>query len=207
MTTTENSNWALLIDGSALFFGQRSVSPERNMDYRVLADILQTAGKPQTPPRPALFFTAVDDSNEKQSKFNQYIGDLGWNVRQIAPQEAFIINALLTNPAPSVTRFDSMIAYVLGRLCSASPPSVSGVVIVSDSWTLAGPIRDCVSRGMPVTFAFFGGVVDQRWHRVFRDAERNGQSLKFLDLDMHASNLFSRPRSQQRRDDLIPDVP
>src|ERR1041384_7209116 len=39
---TENhaQRWALLVDGSALFFGQKKVSPDRNMNYAELDTVL-----------------------------------------------------------------------------------------------------------------------------------------------------------------------
>src|SRR5262249_30523941 len=159
--------WALLVDGSALFFGQRTVSPDRNLDYYNLNEFLRNHAinrclKHPADPKPAYFFTAADEANEKQQKFHHMISELGWNVRTFPPHAAFIGNPLLGGSDVRLTRFDAMIAYCLGRLREPCP--VQHIFIISDSWPLAGPVLDCVKRNTPVTMVFFGQVIDPRWH-------------------------------------------
>ncbi|MGA2441049.1 MAG: hypothetical protein ABSH08_08825 [Tepidisphaeraceae bacterium] len=195
---------SLLVDGSALFFGQRAASPDRNLDYTVLLDLMQRHGQHQWPARPAYFFTAADEANEKQAKFHQMIqGQLGWTVRQMPPHEAVVSNTLLNDGPSRIIRFDALIAYSLGRL--AGRPDVSRVFIISDSWPLAACIKDCVGRGTPVTVCFFGDFIDTRFHKLFR--EYDASKLDFLDLE-HEPRLFNRPRPTLRReDDVLNDLP
>src|SRR5208337_5652273 len=40
-----NPTASLLVDGSALFFGQRAASPDKNLDYTVLLDVMQNHRK------------------------------------------------------------------------------------------------------------------------------------------------------------------
>lgn len=196
-----NSKVALLIDGSALYFGQREASPDKNLDYSALVDAMRRHHNSGWPAKPAYFFTAADESNEKQAKFHQIIQkDLGWAVRQMPPHEAGIINALLTDDKSRsrIIRFDALIAYSLGRI--AGHPDVSRVFIISDSWPLASCVKDCVGRGTPVTVCFFGDFIDTRWHKLFREYEP--ARLEFLDLEREP-NLFSRPRQLVRKEDAI----
>jgi hypothetical protein len=190
-----SSEWALLADGSALFFGQRRVSPEKIMDYRELARILTEESGTVYPPSPAFFFTAADESNQKQVKFNEMIAELGWTVRPTHPGEANIINPLLFEgdaTKTSVVRFDALISYALGRLLSP-PRSGPNVMIASDSWALHLPILDAVLEGAQVTLAYFGSIIDPRWHRLFRTQT---EGLSFLDLEAFSQQLFARPREK-----------
>lgn len=195
---------ALLVDGSALFFGQRAVSPDKSLDYSVLQEMLIQRDSHGWPARPAYFFTAADEANEKQAKFHLMIsGQLGWTVRQVVPPEANTVNALLSDSTARIIRFDALIAYAMGRL--AGREDVSRIFVISDSWPLASCIKDCIGRGTPVTVCFFGDCIDQRWHKVFREAE--GSGLDFLDLERDA-RLFNRPRiSRRKEDDVLNDLP
>jgi hypothetical protein len=194
---------ALLVDGSALFFGQRAVSPDKNLDYVVLQELIQRHTAPHWPPRPAHFFTAADDSNEKQAKFHQMISNqLGWTIRQVPPPEAITANALLSDASCRIIRFDALIGYALGRL--GGRPEISRIFIISDAWPLQACIKDCIARGTPVTMCFFGDVIDQRWHRVFR--ETDPAKLEFLDLEREP-RLFNRPRLLRRKEEDVLDLP
>jgi hypothetical protein len=206
-TKTDNSapgHPALLVDGSALFFGQRDVSPDRNLDYLELDASLRRHGHDQWPARPAYFFTAADQSNEKQTKFHQMIhNELGWAVRQIAVPEAITGNALLSDQNTRIIRFDALISYALGRLAGSA--ATSRVFIISDSWPLSAPVKDCVARGTPVTMCFFGSNIDSRWHKVFREADPS--QIDFLDFETNP-RLFNRPRLPRRKeDDMLADLP
>jgi hypothetical protein len=193
---------SLLIDGSALFFGQRAASPDKNLDYEVLHEVMQKHhDNCKWPARPAYFFTAADDANEKQGKFHLMIEErFRWTVRQMLPHEARVANSLLSEtPVSKTIRFDALIAYSLARL--AGRPEVSRVFIVSDSWPLAACVKDCVGRGTPVTVCFFGDFIDTRWHKLFREYG-DSSSLDFLDLEREP-RLFNRPRQAIRREDAV----
>jgi hypothetical protein len=195
--------WAFLADGTAFFFGQRTVSPEKNLDYFRLREVIQGEADSPLPAKPALFFTAFQESNEKQVKFNDMLQcELGWNVQACPPHEAMVANPLLIDHSSRLIRFDAWIAYCLARLAG----DTERIVLISDSWPLAGPVRDCVRRGTSVTVVFFGSVIDTRWHRVFR--EMDGKGLKFCDLDPIAEWLFNRVRQSRRKEeDSLPDLP
>jgi hypothetical protein len=218
---SHTNNWFLLVDGTALFFGQRKISPDKNMNYLVLRDAIQRESGAATGPRGAFFFTASDEGNPNQVKFHDMIRSaVGWHVHPIPPHDATTANPLLDQPASMSIRFDAMIAYALGRLTASgasSTPIQSGsqqaggrlrVLVLSDSWPLAGPIKDCVARGAAVTVVFFGSLIDNRWHKVFRDAERSESGLDFFDLDVIAPRLFDRTRIAKKvHDDLLPNLP
>src|ERR1700694_5978554 len=90
--------WSLLIDGSALFFGQRQVCPEKNLDYLKLGEILANEVGSSLLPKPAFFFTAFQETNEKQLKFNDMIkNELSWNVQACPHHEATVANPLLAD--------------------------------------------------------------------------------------------------------------
>jgi hypothetical protein len=196
----------MLVDGSALFFGQRAVSPEKNLDYTELDGLLRLHAGSGSPARNALFFTAADESNEKQIKFHDMISNMGWTVHQVPPHEATVGNPLLSDQQARIIRFDAMITYAMGRL-TAGFQSVSHLVVISDSWPICAPARDCALRGKQVTIAFFGSVIDTRWHKAFREAESHNEQLKFLDLDAVHAKLFSRSRSVPRRQSRLLDLP
>jgi hypothetical protein len=195
---------AILADGTALFFGQRAASPDRNLDYIALAEALERHANVGLPAKPAIFFTAADDSNEKQAKFHQMIeGQLSWIVRQMPPHEAYVANTLLADSPSRSIRFDALIAYSLARL--AGHPNVSRVFVISDSWPLSACVRDCVGRGTPVTVCFFGDFIDTRWHKLFRESDPT--KLDFFDLQREP-RLFNRPRSISRKEtDVLNDLP
>lgn len=203
-------NIGLLTDGSAIFFGQRAVSPDKNLDYFALDEVLKKRFG-ASPLKPAYFFTAADESNEKQAKFHGVISDLGWTVRPVPPHEATVGNPLLADQNARIIRFDAMIAYALGRLASQPDESKPArIIIISDSWPLAAPVRDCTARsGIPVTMCFFGSVIDTRWHKVFRESETRNGLIEFLDLDMFAQRLFNRDRPSRRtsEEDILHDLP
>jgi hypothetical protein len=155
-------------------------------------------------PKPAFFFTAADEANEKQQKFHHLISDLGWSVRQVPPHEASVSNPLLAPQDVRLIRFDAMIAYCLGSLWQRE--ELHDIFVISDSWPLAGPVRDCVLRGKKITVVFFGQVIDTRWHRVFRESEAEGRPLSFLDLDMFLAKLFDRSRPSRRREEDVLDL-
>lgn len=203
---TESGDWALLVDGTALFFGQRAVSPDKSLDYAQLEKLLTKRIGYGTPPKTAIFFTAADDSNEKQKKFHEMlVAKLGWQLKHVPVHEATVVNPLLSEGGPKYIRFDSMISYSMGRLAAGQRP-VSRIAVVSDSWPLFGPATDCALRGVGVTMVFFGETIDIRWNKVFRKTLAEGEPLDFLDLEAFHDELFSRPRPTMTRDARLLDI-
>ena len=138
---------------------------------------------------PAIFFTSTDPGNEGQVKFNEFIeGRIGWRVVELPPSQSDVCNPAMSDERFRLIRFDALISYTLGGLL-ASNKHIKHVMVVSDSWPLHAPVNDCIDRGVPVTMAFFGQVVDPRWHNLFR-SER--EHLNFLDLDDCQDTLFQR---------------
>jgi hypothetical protein len=159
-----------------------------------------------TPPRPAYYFTANDPMNDKQQSFNNRIKDLGWAVKETAPWDASVINPLLLGLREHVSyiRFDGIIAYCLGRLVQSVEMQT---VIVSDSWGLSPAVKHAALAGMPVTIAFFGKLIDHRWHTLFRLAEMNGWPISFFDLDRHIPALFEKVAEQGSQVERLEDLP
>lgn len=188
---------ALLVDGSALFFAARALFPDRNLNYHELSKIIQThVGDLRI--EPALFFSSVDIGNEKQVKFVEFVEqNLGWTVQRVAPHEASMCNPLLTDAVFRSIRFDAWLAYALGRL--TTKPGLSKIVVVSDSWPLAGPVRECAARDKSIAVCFFGAVIDTRWHKVFRESTE-AFSIDFLDLDNYTEVLFNRARTARGKE-------
>src|SRR5256714_6023659 len=180
---------ALLVDGSALYFGQRAVSPDRNMDYGVLLDALKHRKKRPGDWHPALYFTASDQQNEKQAKFHEHLQDLRLKIVEVPPHDAVVNNPLLSEASTGrLTRFDALLCFSLGRLSAATQDLET--FIVTDSFPVALPVREAVERGVSITVAFFGSFIDTRWHRLFREAEAKHRPLYFFDLDPLAQSLF-----------------
>ena len=200
------SDCVCLIDGTALFFGQRAVSPEKTMNYHALREIFADIANRLIEPRRTYFFTATDESNEKQVKFHELIRGMGWKVIQTPAQFATVSNPLLGDADSKMIRFDAIIAYTLARLTVAG---VSQLILVSDSYPLATPVKDCVRRGANVTVAFFGSLIDSRWHHLFREEPKRPKGIEFLDLDSRIPLLFDRQQrpARRREDDWLSELP
>jgi hypothetical protein len=197
--------WLVLVDGTALYLAQRAVDPTRNMDYPKLVEILSEKAQLPWPPKAAYFFTALDETNDRQIKFNDMIKGLGFTVRTKPPSKANIVNKQLTE-APQIIRFDGVMSFVLGRTTSTlSQPEKMKLFIVSDSWGLSDAVLDCVGRNIQVTLCFFMSYLDTRWLEQLRNAKENGWPLKFVDLEEY--KLFDRPRPDLRKEKFMIDLP
>ena len=184
---------AILVDGSSLFFAARALFPDRNLNYHALNELIHARVGSDGLAKPALLFSSIDPGNDKQQKFVEFIEhQLHWDVQRIQPHDATICNPLLTDSVFRSIRFDAWIAYALGRL--AGRDEGQKVVVVSDSWSLAGPVQECAARNTSVTVCFFGSVIDTRWHKVFRDCAQDGVPVDFLDLDDDTEKLFNRAK-------------
>ena len=198
--------YAVLSDGSALFFAARQQFPERNLNYRALDRIIRTHTQGHSSDQeseargtPSILFSSIEPANEKQQKFVEFIEQqLRWSVHKVSPHDATVCNPLLTDGVFRHIRFDAWIAYAMGRLAGKEPSP--HIAIVTDSWPLAGPVQECASRGTRVTVCFFGGVIDTRWHRVVREREAEGH-VDFLDLDDYTGDLFDRAKPARGKED------
>ena len=197
----------LLVDGSALYFGQRAFSPDRNMDYEEFLRILQlTKAYPSTKFNHALYFTASDQTNEKQAKFHEHISQIGFKVFDVPPHEAFVNNPLLGEQNARLIRFDSIISYMLARFAGSTTQGLEAC-IVTDSYPVSLAVRDAARRSTMIKIAFFGSSIDTRWHRIFRESGPDGR-IRFIDLEQSSQWLFNRPRPNQRKDDyMLDDLP
>lgn len=225
---------AVFIDGSALFFAIRDLSPESNLDYRGLVDILCrefgiSSGVPVDGPKaklltvpepsgrsqasPWIFWTAASGHNEGQLKFLAFVEEkLRITVRRFSPGDSLTVDPqalLAASSAPHLkdraTRFDSSIAYMIGRLADTHQ-----VIVVSDSFALAEPmVRAMRSRWErygqspqpPNVLAFFGRSLDSRWRSILEAGtfgDPNGGVLRFFDLDKHSEQLFGTRREVER---------
>lgn len=205
-------SWSLFVDGSAIWSvvknRPRPNEREKNsssISYSALAAILNINMTPegQQPknPSPAFFFTGADHPN----KLHSFLATLGWTVRTTLFDEANVINPVwFRGNAPLWVRFDSPIAYCIGRLVEKW--SVSGaasatvghspdgeektICVVTDSFGLVGPIMDAVGKQVRVVLSFFGTKLDSRWHKTRDDATAAGLPLTFLNLDNYLVDLF-----------------
>ncbi len=185
---TVTKSTSLLVDGSALFLSSRAIETEHPLDYRRLAQKLMEKLKVESF-RPAIFFTSFDSGNEGQLKFLNFIRDMmAWQVEAVPFSEAALMPQSERDASRPYVRFDSRIAFSLGRLAGRS-----NVVVVSDAYSLASPILETARRGSNIALAFFSRALDPRWLKHLRDA-RSG--IQFIDLDLWLDELFGGNRSE-----------
>lgn len=112
--------------------------------------------------------------------FEQLRGN-GWKIPVLTPRQSVTIigtssgckEATIISPEDNV-RFDTQIAFALGRLAGEA----SKVVVISDSFALAGPILQSIDRGTKVELAFFTEELDRRWLDL-----KNINGLTFRNLN------------------------
>jgi hypothetical protein len=180
---------ALLIDGTAVYFRSREGRSEQRLDYEGLNRVLLAeAGISSFDP--ALFFTTYDAQNEGQAKFLTFIQTrLGW---EPDPRPVWDADPLPERARWERTernefiRFDTSIAYALGRLLERR----SKIVIVTDSFALEHPMSIAAERGQTnIVLAFFGRQLDPRWLPIVRGGN---SKIGFINLDDHSEALFGR---------------
>lgn len=206
---------AVLIDGSAVFFGVRSLFPEQTLDYRaliaVLCDRVPGLHSPRAPDCPDwwVMWTSASTDNAGQQKFLEFAErDLGFTVRRVSPIDSYVVEPTLLGSgvdqrtANRLIRFDSSIAFALGRIAETHR-----VVVVSDSFSLAEPLLRLATlpsspRLEPPILAFFGRALDTRWPRAIRGSK----VINFLDLDEYERDLFGGKEvtRHSRDDDKLP---
>src|SRR5437762_1401684 len=102
--------FALLGDGSALFFAARQQFPDRNLNYYALDRIIRDYMGADQPGTPSILFSSIETGNEKQAKFVEFIETrLEWRVHKIGPYDATVCNPLLTEGGFRHIRFDAWI--------------------------------------------------------------------------------------------------
>jgi hypothetical protein len=124
------------------------------------------------------------------------------------PVDAQFLAASSAGPrlADRLTRFDTSIAYMIGRLATTHQ-----IIVVSDSFALAEPMVRAhfvrAKSGNPGSaprnvLAFFGRALDPRWHGFLHNVGHE-DSIEFLDLDQHEDWLFggrkAKVKSEVRR--------
>jgi hypothetical protein len=190
---------AVLIDGSALFLNSRALY-QGQLDYAALAALIIESYPDLGPPSPGrasnvwAMWTSHAPQNEGQTRFIDFVEKrLQWQVRGFPPSDSFLVDPVVvfgmasdTRAASSrLVRFDSSIAYAIGRLADQYR-----IVVVSDSFGLAEPLAR-VAQDHPhrkPVLAFFGQALDSRWQRRLR-AEPEF-SPEFLDLDERVERLY-----------------
>ena len=198
---------AVLIDGSCLYLAARSLYEGRQLDYHGLVDLLvdRIAGLSKPGETAALWcmWTAASVQNEGQSRFLEFAErDLRWEVRRVPPGDSYVVDPSLVlglssdnRSASRLVRFDASIAFAIGRLAEQRSP----LVVISDSFALADPLRRAARLSPDIRLAFFGTALDSRWQGVLRRED----FVDLIDLDEHDDRLFGIARSPpaKRSDD------
>lgn len=167
---------ALLIDGTALYLRSKDIGIER-LNYEALDRFL----KQQLEVRsfsPALFFTAFDPANEGQEKFLSFLKTrLGWFVEAIPiwKADASLRDSNRSDRSGRDIRFDAYLSFALGRLVDRRDK----IVLLSDSYGLAGVASEAATYKTKIFLSFFGSQLDSRWHAHLFDQ----QSVSWIDLD------------------------
>lgn len=202
---------AVLVDGSALFLAAKLAGDGRPLDYRQLIELLCEWVKGLLRPGQHVgdtvstwvMWTSASSENAGQNRFLEFAEkDLLWAVRRVAPADSFMVDpssviGLIGDPkaASRLTRFDSQIAFAMGRLAENHR-----IVVLSDSYPLAVSLvraRELRQGGDGNNvLAFFGRALDPRWQRLLRD--REGVGIDFIDLDEHESQLFGGGKEVRR---------
>jgi hypothetical protein len=159
---------AMCIDLTRLYYSIRRL--EVRIDYRAMVEVAQRGG-----PRfdPVLGFTASDPKNEPQARLLDRLRSDGWLIDEHAPRDAALFSSADKLAAEDSFRFDTAIAFALGRLAG----EVDRVVLVTDSYPLHVPVDECVRRGTRVDIAYFRDELDPRW----RSRIASGQ-VGFIEL-------------------------
>jgi hypothetical protein len=174
---------AVFIDGTALYLHLRGKGPRpsrRHIDYGNLDDlILDKFGVDDFDT--GIFFTTFENSNANQISFIKYIEEeVGWTVEKCHFREA--IQGNIRNQDSARTRFDTQIAFALGRVAG----KFDNVCVVTDSYPIAPALLETGKRGTKCILGFYGEGIDPRWHSLLRT---NPKNVEFLDFDAYESAL------------------
>lgn len=208
--TVQESRFAILMDGGAVYFAVRDLYEGLQLEYPELARILcrkyPTELRPPDPRTRAnpdqlwAMWTSFHSQNIGQARFLDYAEQtLGWNVRRFAPSDSYTIDPQTTlglskssdggssRVVNRLIRFDASIAYTIGRIAKTHK-----IVLISDSYSLAEPlVRAAGLRSGKNCVVFFGRLLDPRWLGLRKSAS---DFLDFIDLDEESEALFgARP--------------
>lgn len=211
---------AVLIDGSALFLGARTLYEGRQLDYRALVRLLVERCEGVTAPALSgghsrwVMWTSAAPQNQGQARFLDFAeNELHWEIRAFAPADSFMVEPVAvlglsaeSKSAGRLVRFDASIAFALGRLAETHR-----LVVVTDSFAISDPLlraAQLAPEGAPrPVLASFGRALDGRWLRVLRNQSEAAPVL--LDLDDFESGLFGagaerpKPTTTLRGHDLL----
>jgi hypothetical protein len=205
----------VLIDGSALYLAARNLGDGQPLDYRALVAVLcenvpglqAPWGNQEAEPSHWVMWTSASAENAGQNRFLDFAADeLMWTVRRVSPSDSFMVDpsaalGLVNDPRTSrLVRFDSQIAFAMGRLAEKSK-----LLVISDSFPLAASLQRAKQlRPEPQNnaLAFFGHALDPRWQRLLREREKYG--IDFLDLDDFSAALFGRGKEVSQGGDKLP---
>jgi hypothetical protein len=212
-TSHPTTQSAVLIDGSALYLSAKNFYEGRQLNYPALVELLTSKVDGLLPPCPEsrwVMWTASSPQNVGQGRFLDFAEqELRWSVRRFSPAESFTVEpAALVGLSPDkgaasrLTRFDASIAFAIGRLAEQSR-----VVVISDSFALAEPLRLASQIGSKAgnrpVLAFFGRALDSRWQGVLR---KEAQALDFIDLDDFEDVLFGSQSPSTKKRPEVGDV-
>lgn len=211
----------VLVDGSALFLAARVAGGGRQLDYRKLVEILchHLSGHLHPPGREGhgrastwVMWTSAMSDNAGQNRFLEFAEkELLWVVRRVSPSDSFMVDpssvlGLIgeSNKTSRLIRFDSQIAFAMGRLASEQR-----IVVVSDSYPLASTLqraRHLRGASQPKNvLAFFGSALDPRWQRLLRDPSKS--EIEFIDLDDEEAALFGGGKEAYRAPEGADELP
>lgn len=207
-TLSLSSQWAVLIDGSALYLAARTLFEGRQLNYRALVDLLCREIHGLQPPRaitaphPWVMWTSAAAQNQGQNRFLDFAeSDLHWEVRRVSPADSFMVEPTTVlglstegRAASRLVRFDASIAFAIGRLAPTHQ-----VVLLTDSFSVADPLMRAAQihgdQTRPV-LVFFGRALDARWQRVLRTEKDLAPRL--IDLDDYETDLFGSESAPDR---------
>jgi hypothetical protein len=159
--------YALIVDGSALFFAIRDLFTDAQLDYeKLVAHVEKAVGEKM---ELKVFYTAHSPSNSGQARFLSYLEETGWTVRKQHVANVGLVDQrtmALISSGPirdRLTRFDAQLAYMVGDLASQD----YGIVAITDSFSLAEPLfRTQRVSGLTSYIAFFDTLLDPRWASI-----------------------------------------
>lgn len=213
---SKSNQYAVLMDAGAVFFAVRDLFEGLQLEYPALADVLckrvlSQSGQMLEQPKPSLrpdseqlwaLWTSFSAQNAGQARFLDYAENkLGWIARRFDPSDSYVVDPQTTlgiskssdggnsRSVNRLMRFDASIAYTVGRIAKTHL-----IVLITDSYALAEPlVKAAMARGQKNCIAFFGRLLDPRWHGLLRGKAQD--FVEFIDLDDAEAELFGERRS------------
>lgn len=189
-------NHVNLLDGSALFCACETIAEKNNVEkininYTNLSKVLRDFRKENNWPdaTDSSIMLAINLESDRQIRFCEMLKTSGF-----IPHPVEFRNAVISNPAgkaipPQFKKvmcgFTTSLAYSMGLL---SRQANSSLIIASHAFELYEPLYDFVNRGGKACLAFFGSMLDYRWHNTDLFIADNSP-LQFLDLEEFSKGL------------------